>query len=49
MAASGDQGPYPSMMQPISHQHLVTACFVVIAYLSGMRPGEVLSLERRVC
>jgi integrase len=27
-------------------QHLVTACFILIAYLSGMRPGEVLSLER---
>lgn len=23
-----------------------TACFIVIAYLSGMRPGEVLNLER---
>ncbi|MGM7774740.1 hypothetical protein ACSVHC_23680 [Arthrobacter sp. KNU-44] len=27
-------------------QHLVTACFILIAYLSGMRPGEVLSLKR---
>lgn len=27
-------------------QHLVTACFILISYLSGMRPGEVLSLER---
>ncbi|MEV8183291.1 tyrosine-type recombinase/integrase [Specibacter sp. NPDC078692] len=27
-------------------QHLVTACYILIAYLSGMRPGEVLSLER---
>ncbi|ABM06519.1 hypothetical protein AB0333_06410 [Citricoccus sp. NPDC079358] len=26
--------------------HLQTACFIVIAYLSGMRPGEVLSLKR---
>lgn len=26
--------------------HLQTACFLTIAYLSGMRPGEVLSLER---
>ncbi|WP_331758146.1 site-specific integrase (plasmid) [Nocardia sp. NBC_01377] len=25
---------------------LYAACFIVIAYLSGMRPGEVLSLER---
>ncbi|TDK92618.1 hypothetical protein EUA03_05420 [Mycolicibacterium mucogenicum] len=27
-------------------RHLMAACFIVIAYLSGMRPGEVLSLER---
>lgn len=27
-------------------QHLVTACFIIIAYLSGTRPGEALSLER---
>lgn len=27
-------------------RHLVTACFVVISYLSGMRPGEVLNLRR---
>lgn len=27
-------------------ESLSTACFVVIAYLSGMRPGEVLSLSR---
>lgn len=27
-------------------QHLVTTCFILIAYLSGMRPGEVLSLKR---
>ncbi len=27
-------------------QHLVTACFILITYLSGMRPGEVLSLKR---
>lgn len=26
--------------------HLQTACFIVISYLSGMRPGEVLSLDR---
>ncbi|MEV8183407.1 hypothetical protein [Specibacter sp. NPDC078692] len=26
--------------------HLQTACFIVIAYLSGMRPGEALNLER---
>ncbi|MEU9405823.1 hypothetical protein AB0E08_08965 [Streptomyces sp. NPDC048281] len=27
-------------------RHLSTACFIVISYLSGMRSGEVLSLER---
>ncbi|MFF7845378.1 hypothetical protein ACFZC6_42580 [Streptomyces ossamyceticus] len=27
-------------------RHLGTACFIVISYLSGMRAGEVLSLER---
>ncbi|RAX46271.1 hypothetical protein DQ353_20220 [Arthrobacter sp. AQ5-05] len=26
--------------------HLQTACFIVVSYLSGMRPGEVLSLDR---
>lgn len=30
---------------PLADQ-LQTACFIVLAYLSGMRPGEVLSLER---
>ncbi|MFF7290197.1 hypothetical protein [Streptomyces griseorubiginosus] len=27
-------------------RHLSTACFIVIAYLSGGRPGELLNLER---
>jgi len=27
-------------------RHLSAACFVVVAYLSGMRPGEVLTLQR---
>jgi integrase len=31
---------------PVLARHLATACFVVIAYLSGMRPGEALSLRR---
>jgi hypothetical protein len=31
---------------PTLARHLSTACFIVIAYLSGMRPGEVLSLRR---
>jgi integrase len=31
---------------PLLARHLSTACYIVIAYLSGMRPGEILSLER---
>jgi integrase len=31
---------------PTLARHLSTACYIVIAYLSGMRSGEVLSLER---
>ena len=31
---------------PIFATRLQTACFLVISYLSGMRPGEVLSLRR---
>jgi hypothetical protein len=27
-------------------RHLATACFILISYLSGMRPGEVLTLRR---
>ena len=30
-------------------RRLATACVVVISYLSGMRPGEVLSLRRGCC
>lgn len=30
-------------------RHLTTACFIVIAYLTGMRPGEVLALEHGCC
>ncbi|MEU9305220.1 integrase [Streptomyces sp. NPDC048269] len=30
-------------------RHLTTACFVVIAYLTGMRPGEVLGLRSGCC
>ncbi|MFI6743515.1 hypothetical protein ACIBI9_62510 [Nonomuraea sp. NPDC050451] len=29
--------------------HLGTACFIVIAYLTGMRPGEVLGLRTGCC
>jgi integrase len=31
---------------PALARHLSAACFMVIAYLSGMRPGEVLTLHR---
>ncbi|MFI5540651.1 hypothetical protein ACIA5H_30085 [Nocardia sp. NPDC051900] len=31
---------------PVLARHLTAACFVVIAYLSGQRPGETLNLER---
>lgn len=30
-------------------RHLGTACFIVIAYLTGMRPGEVLGLTAGCC
>lgn len=30
-------------------RRLATACTVVVSYLSGMRPGEVLALERGCC
>ena len=30
-------------------RHLVTACFVVIAYLTGMRSTKVLALETGCC
>jgi integrase len=31
---------------PVLARHLQTACFVITAYLSGARPGEVLALRR---
>ncbi|MFD4659677.1 integrase [Kitasatospora sp. NPDC058444] len=30
-------------------RHLATACFIVLAYLTGMRPGEVMALESGCC
>ncbi|MXG30158.1 hypothetical protein [Streptomyces sp. YIM 132580] len=30
-------------------RHLGTACFIVLAYLTGMRPAEVLGLEAGCC
>jgi integrase len=38
--------PIPYRQAPVLLGHLTTACFVVICYLSGMRPGEVLNLRR---
>jgi integrase len=31
---------------PVLARHLSTACFVIIAYLTGQRPGETANLER---
>ncbi|MFJ6011482.1 integrase [Streptomyces sp. NPDC092952] len=39
-----DFGDVDSLMR-----HLGTACFIVLAYLTGMRPGEVLSLHSGSC
>jgi len=36
----------PFEQAPILARHLSTACFVIIAYLSGQRPGETLNLRR---
>ncbi|WP_315068009.1 hypothetical protein [uncultured Microbacterium sp.] len=38
--------PLPWAEIPVFATRLQTACFIVIGYLSGMRPGEVLSLTR---
>ncbi|MFI6213254.1 hypothetical protein ACIBCD_14795 [Nocardia brasiliensis] len=38
--------PISYAQAPVLARHLATACFVVIAYLSGQRPGETLNLER---
>jgi integrase len=39
-------GPIPNNRARHLARHLSTACLVVIAYLSGARPGEVLNLRR---
>ena len=46
-----DGQPWSAKHIPYDDTHklaelLMTACFIVIAYLSGMRPGEALSLDR---
>ncbi|MGW5312882.1 hypothetical protein ACWEQ0_23740 [Nocardia thailandica] len=38
--------PIEDTEAPILARHLTTACFIIVAYLSGMRPGEALALER---
>lgn len=38
--------PLTTQELPALISHLSAACFVVISYLSGMRPGEVLNLRR---
>lgn len=50
---TGHIGDRPWRERPLTTQelpglvsHLSAACFVVISYLSGMRPGEVLNLRR---
>lgn len=40
------EGPLTTHELPGLISHLSVACFVVISYLSGMRPGEVLNLRR---
>ncbi|MCX5343681.1 integrase [Streptomyces atratus] len=34
---------------PLLMRHLGTACFIVLTYLTGMRPGEVLGLRAGCC
>ncbi|MEV5921917.1 integrase [Streptomyces pseudogriseolus] len=43
-AAALDFTEIPQLMR-----HLSTACFIVVAYLTGMRPGEVMALENGCC
>jgi integrase len=38
--------PIPYEQAQVLARHLSTACYVVIAYLSGQRPGETANLER---
>jgi integrase len=39
-------GPLLHRDAPVMARHLSTACYIVIGYLSGQRPGETLNLER---
>ncbi|MFE7856342.1 hypothetical protein [Streptomyces sp. NPDC057403] len=42
-------GPFEFYRSSTLVKHLTTACFIVIAYLTGMRTGEVLALETGCC
>ncbi|WP_158718010.1 hypothetical protein [Streptomyces sp. NRRL F-2664] len=43
------QEPFEFASFPTLFKHLVTACFIVLAYLTGMRSAEVLVLESGCC
>lgn len=54
--AQGQIAGQPWRTEPIAYDEakalarlLQTACFIVVAYLSGMRPGEALTLRRGCC
>ncbi|MGW1816239.1 integrase [Streptomyces sp. NPDC002125] len=42
-------GPFDFHDVPGILKHLVTACFIVLGYLTGMRTGEILALENGCC
>lgn len=41
--------PFDFYGSPTLVKHLVTACFVILGYLTGMRTGEILALENGSC
>ncbi|MCQ1578746.1 integrase [Streptomyces parvus] len=41
--------PFDFYVVPGLLNHLVTACFIVLGYLTGMRTGEILGLENGCC
>lgn len=49
IVAGPDWLPFNSGEVQGLHRHLVTACYIVIAYLTGMRPAEVLALKVGCC
>ncbi|WP_051866604.1 hypothetical protein [Streptomyces griseus] len=42
-------GPFDFHDVPGVLKHLVTACFIVLGHLTGMRTGEILALENGCC